>query len=112
VLSLRVGTTDVVRKEGFLCVISLLSTFRNDDVTEVPRLRSAKTALISPPFAFSSLGFIRLAALGGGGGGGGPGGPPAGAAGAGGAAVAVESSCLKASPASIPSFWFHVSPSL
>lgn len=49
---------------GFLCVISLLSTFLKPFVTSSPRLSSAKTAATPPPGAGA-------AEAGGGGGGGG-----------------------------------------
>lgn len=68
------GTVLPARRAGFLCVISLLSTFLRCFVTSSPRLRSAKTAE-TPPAAGAG------AAAGGGGpgggGGGGGGGAPA-----------------------------------
>jgi hypothetical protein len=73
------GTTEDPRKEGFLWVISDLSTCRRPAVTAVPLLRSAITA------AAPEAGATGCAATpaGGGGGGGGGGGPPAEAAGPG-----------------------------
>lgn len=38
------GTVEAARKAGFLCVISLFSTFRSPFVTSAPRLSSANTA--------------------------------------------------------------------
>lgn len=62
---------------GFLCVISLLSTFLRPLVTSSPRLRSAKTA-DTPPAA--GVGAAVAGGGGGPGGGGGGGAPPAAAA--------------------------------
>ena len=45
------GTTGDARNAGFLCVISLLSTFRRPFVTSSPRLSSANTAATPPPAA-------------------------------------------------------------
>ena len=59
---------------GFLCVISLLSTFLRPFVTSAPRLSSAKTA-DTPPAAGAGGGTV--AGGGGGPGGGGGGGAPA-----------------------------------
>ena len=81
--SAEAGTGASERSDGFLCVISLLSTCRSPLVTVSPLLRSAKTALIS------ALGFEADAAAGAadappaGGGGGGAGAPPAGGGGGG-----------------------------
>jgi hypothetical protein len=66
VLHVVAGTVLPARREGFLCVISLLSTFLRPLVTSEPRLISANTAATPPPAAG--------AAAGGGGGAGGPGG--------------------------------------
>ena len=63
------GTTLPALNAGFLCVISLLSTFRRPLVTSSPRLSSAKTAAAPPGVGPGSV------AEGGGGGGGGGGGP-------------------------------------
>lgn len=68
-------TIPAVRRAGFLCVISLLSTLRNPLVTSSPRFSSAKTAAAPPALAVLDAG-----AAGAGGGGGGGGGPPAGEA--------------------------------
>jgi hypothetical protein len=90
------GTVDPARSDGFLCVISDLSTFRRPAVTASPLLSSEKTAPM-PPAAAGSAAFCTLILRTGGGpggGGGGGGGPPAagagaraGAGGAGGAAL-------------------------
>jgi hypothetical protein len=77
-VSLRVGEGDLsgttlpALKDGFLCVISLLSTLRKPCVTASPLFSSAKTAAAPPAGAFPLAD-----ATGGGGGGGGGGGPPA-----------------------------------
>ena len=63
------GITLPALSAGFLCVISLLSTFRRPLVTSSPRLSSAKTAAAPPGVGPGSV------AEGGGGGGGGGGGP-------------------------------------
>jgi len=59
------GTVEDALKAGFLCVISLLSTFRRFFVTSAPRLSSANTAATPPPAAGAG------GRVGGGGGGGG-----------------------------------------
>jgi hypothetical protein len=77
-ICLRVGEVDLsgtalpALKDGFLCVISLLSTLRKPCVTASPLFNSAKTAAAPLAGAFPLAG---AAACGGGGGGGG--GPPA-----------------------------------
>lgn len=63
------GTALPALNDGFLCVISLLSTLRKPCVTASPLFSSAKTAAAPPAGAFP------LTNAGGGGGGGG-GGPP------------------------------------
>lgn len=73
-LLLRSGTTAVVRKDGFLCVICDASTFLRPDVMAAPLFRSAKTAPISAAGAFFAPG--AGGRPGGGGGGGGGGAPP------------------------------------
>ena len=68
-----------VRSEGFLCVISDLSTFRSPCVTAEPLLSSEKTAS-NPPEEAAGAGSVLMSSTGagpGGGGGGGGGGPPA-----------------------------------
>lgn len=87
-LSLRVGTVDVVRSEGFLCVICEASTFFKPLVTPSPLFKSAN---IAPRSAPPDLG------IGGrppGGGGGGGGGPPLAAGGRGGGRGAEEVALL------------------
>ena len=68
------GTVLPALNDGFLCVISLLSTFLRFLVTSAPRLSSAKTA-DTPPAA--GAGAETGGGGGPGGGGGGGGGPPA-----------------------------------
>ena len=71
----------VARNDGFLWVISDLSTLRRDDVMAEPVLICAKTELISPPdiedvgAPSGALGTPFSSSVGNGGGGGG-GGPP------------------------------------
>lgn len=66
------GTVDPARREGFLCVISDLSTRRKLFVTASPLLSSENTAPNPVGVGVAALaGAIRLAAGGGGGGGGG-----------------------------------------
>lgn len=60
------GTTAPALKAGFLCVISLLSTFRSPFVTSSPRFRAANTAA-APPLLLA----VDAAGVGGAGGGGG-----------------------------------------
>ena len=69
------GTVFPARNEGFLWVISLLSTLRNPFVTSSPRFRSANTA--ATPAALGAADPGDAAWTGGGGGGGGGGGPAA-----------------------------------
>ena len=68
------GTVEEARKAGFLCVISLFSTFRSPFVTSAPRLSSANTAATPPSEPGAGAGGGPGA--GGGGGGGGSGGAP------------------------------------
>lgn len=74
-------TVAAARREGFLCVISDLSTLRRPLVTDSPLLSSEKTAP-RPPAAVGAAGAasVLISSTGGGpggGGGGGGGGPPA-----------------------------------
>lgn len=85
VLSLRSGTTEVDRNDGFLCVICDGSTFFNPDVTFSPFWRSANTAPMSVAAAFGFGGGGRPPGGGGGGGGAAP--PMPGSGGGGGAEV-------------------------
>lgn len=71
------GTVLPARSEGFLCVISLLSTFLRPFVTSEPRLISAKTAVTPPAAGVAAAGAGGGGGPGGGGGGGGGGAPPA-----------------------------------
>ena len=107
-----------VRREGFLCVISLRSTFRRPEVTDSPLLSCSKTAPMSPEAALFGLtpgGDGKESRLGSGGGGGGGGGPPAapGGGGAGGGAPLTAgdgaSDCFRASDNSTP-LLFQVKP--
>jgi hypothetical protein len=84
------GTVEPARSEGFLCVISDLSTLRRPLVTDSPLLSSEKTAP-SPPAAGASgaAACSLILRTGGGPGGGGGGGPPA-PGGGGGAGVEEE----------------------
>jgi len=75
------GTVEDARNAGFLCVISLLSTFRKFFVTSEPRLSSANTAETPPPPAAGAGRVGGGGGPGGGGGGGGGGAPPLAAAG-------------------------------
>jgi hypothetical protein len=76
-IGLRVGEVDLsgtalpALKDGFLCVISLLSTLRKPCVTASPLFNSAKTAADPPAGVFPLAGAVTC----GGGGGGGGGGP-------------------------------------
>lgn len=90
------GTVLPARRDGFLCVISLLSTFLRPFVMSEPRFNSANTAATPPPLAAGAAG---AAAAGGGGGGGGPGG------GGGGGALAAAGA---AAPAGL--YWLVVTP--
>jgi hypothetical protein len=102
-------TVELVRREGFLCVISDLSTFLRPEVTDSPLLSSEKTAP-KPPAAGAGAGADSVlisrtgGGPGGGGGGGGGGAPPAAGAGAAGgdAGLASEASlsitCCTGSP--------------
>lgn len=117
----RSGTTEVERREGFLCVISDLSTLRSEDVMLLPVLIWSKTEDMSPPpvdlakFGAAPGGgggaegtpFSSKTGRGGGGGGGGP--DMEGCAEAFGVA-APDWICLRASRQSTPSFWFQVMP--
>ena len=101
------GTVEPARRDGFLCVISDLSTFRRPLVTSSPLLSSEKTAprpvAAGPGSGFCSS-ILRTGGGPGGGGGGGGGGaaaPPAGA-GAGAAADDAASTDLAASVAGTP----------
>ncbi len=46
---LRSGTVEAARSDGFLCVISALSTLRSPTVTEEPWFSWSNTAVMSPP---------------------------------------------------------------
>ncbi len=111
------GTGACVRRDGFLCVIWLGSTFFRPDVTDSPLFNSSNTAPMSGAF---------VPPLGGGGGGGGPpalskvgrggggggGGPPLAGGGAGEPFVEFESPDLtsrSACAASVP-WLFQVTP--
>lgn len=79
-------TVDPARRDGFLCVISDLSTFRSPFVTDSPLLSSEKTAprpegVCDAPASAASVLTSRTG--GGPGGGGGGGAPPAGGGGGG-----------------------------
>lgn len=101
-------TVELVRRDGFLCVISDLSTFLRPEVTDSPLLSSEKTAP-KPPAAGAGAG-VDSALMsrtgggpgGGGGGGGGGGAPPAAGAGVGGGGLSSEASlsmtCCTGSP--------------
>lgn len=74
------GTAPLARRSGFLCVIWLLSTFFNPEVTDSPRFSCANTEPISPaepsPFCAEDAedegGWLSKFGNGGGGGGGAP----------------------------------------
>jgi len=113
-LSLRDGTGAAARKDGFLCVIWLGSTFFSPFVTDSPLFKSSKTA------PMSAAGALTLG-VGGMPGGGGPGGGgiPAGGIGGGGGGIPPDDgggapeeaalTCFIASFASMP-FLFHATP--
>jgi hypothetical protein len=111
-LSLRCGTVELVRSEGFLCVICEASTFFNPDVTDSPLFKSAKTAPMSVGCFFAPEGIGgRLPGGGGGPGGGGMllsvGAPPGGGGGiepegAAGAFAPPDLTSLSACAASMP----------
>lgn len=69
VVPAELDTVPLARNVGFLCVISLFSTFLRCLVTSAPRFSSANTAAV-PPWAGAA------ATSSGGGGGGGGGGAP------------------------------------
>lgn len=73
----RSGTVELARNEGFLCVISDLSTLRRPAVTDSPLLSSEKTALSPLPAAGGGALSSLILRTGGGPGGGGGGGAPA-----------------------------------
>lgn len=109
-LSLRVGTGAVARNDGFLCVISLGSTFFNPFVTASPLFSSSNTAPMSAAGALT----LGVGGIPGGGGPGGGGIPAGGSGGGGGMFVdgALEEAlltCCIASFASMP-FLFHATP--
>lgn len=84
------ATVELVRREGFLCVISDLSTLRSPFVTASPLLSSENTAPSPPLFSFC-VGVVSLISrTGGGPGGGGGGGSPAVGGGGGGVEFEVE----------------------
>jgi hypothetical protein len=102
------GTVEPARREGFLCVISDLSTFLSPLVTASPLLSSAKTALkpaAGPGSGFCSL-ILRTGGGPGGGGGGGGGAPPEAGAGV---VDAAEDRALATSAAGCP-LGFHGMP--
>ena len=106
------GTVEFARKDGFLCVISDLSTFLRPLVTASPLLSSEKTAPKPPPSCAGAalVSLIWRTGGGPGGGGGGGGGPPAAGAGAaGGAAGGAALRALDTSSAGRP-LGFHGMP--
>ena len=112
------GMLDWARREGFLWVCCEGSTLRRPEVTSEPRESSLKTAPMSGVLELAGAGGPGAGGppAGGGGGGGGGGTPREGGGGGGGGggaplvvgAVAPDSTCLKASRASMPSLLFHV----
>lgn len=101
-LSLRSGTLDPARREGFLCVIWSLDTFFKPLVTSSPLFNSEKTAPIEP-LAGAELTSLMTGGGGGpGGGGGGGGGPPDVATGVEVAGTPAEASFLSASSTDTP----------
>lgn len=82
------ATVELARKEGFLCVISDLSTLRRPLVTASPLFSSEKTAPKPPGVGGAGADSVLMSKTGGGpggggGGGGGGGAPPAAGEGAG-----------------------------
>lgn len=101
--SQEVGTTPAVRNSGFLCVISLLSTWRRPLVTLSPWLSCAKTDDMSPPLPPPPVVVVEGAAGAGGGGGGGA--PGAGGGGGGGGGGGAPPSLGEEAAAVFPSLY-------